>query len=246
MERSLSLRRTGLSLQRRLAQILADELHRQELAHDLTPDPDRLTELSERVRVVREAVLAQIEGRYEGPIVHPEARSTDRAWRLSSHLRNLLARGEQISASIRAEVRDDLAALKGVGQMASWQPQYADLDPSQERLAETALKLEREVYKTGRPRQLAKRHVFIRIGEPIDLGPLVPEYLRDSRAACHRVTEQLRGRIQGLIDAVGSVTPLANGGDPGSVAQVVGEMREKTDAQCTRQGGKLREPSTSG
>jgi 1-acyl-sn-glycerol-3-phosphate acyltransferase len=203
MERTLSLRKSGLSLQRRLAQILTDVLHRQELAHHLMPDPDRLSELSERVRVVREAVLSQIEGRYEDPTVKPDARPMDRAWRLSSYLRGLLNRGERISASIREEIRKDLAALKGVGQMAGWQPEYVDLDPSQERLAETVLKLEREVYKTGRPRQLARRYVFVRVGKPIDLGPLLPDYLRDSRAACHRVTEQIRERIQGLIDTTG-------------------------------------------
>ena len=54
--------------------------------------------------------------------------------------------------------------------MGGWQPQYVDLDPSQERLAETVLKLEREVYGIKRPRQLARRDVFLRIGEPIDLG----------------------------------------------------------------------------
>ena len=57
--------------------------------------------------------------------------------------------------------------------MGSWQPQYVDLDPSQERLAEMVLKLEREVYGIKRPRQLARRDVFLRIGEPIDLGRFV-------------------------------------------------------------------------
>ena len=86
--------------------------------------------------------------------------------------------------------------------MGSWQPQYTDVDPSQERLAEMVLKLEREVYRTKRPRQLAKRDVFLRIGEPIDLGRFIPAYLRDSRAVRHGVAEQLRDMIQILIGGV--------------------------------------------
>src|SRR3954463_1012453 len=57
MEQRLSRRRGGLSLQRRLAEILAEVLHRQELAHQLEPASDRLVELSERVQEVRRAIL---------------------------------------------------------------------------------------------------------------------------------------------------------------------------------------------
>ena len=41
------------------------------------------------------------------------------------------------------------------------------------------LKLEREVYGTSRPRQLARRDDFLRIGDPIELGRFVPCYLQD-------------------------------------------------------------------
>ena len=86
--------------------------------------------------------------------------------------------------------------------MGSWQPKYVDLDPSQERLAEMVLKLEREVYGIKRPRQLANRDVFLKIGEPIDLGQFVASYLDDPHAVRHGVAEQLRAVIQALIDAV--------------------------------------------
>ena len=126
----------------------------------------------------------------------------DRTWRLSSYLRGLLRQGRQYSAESRAGFRIDLAGLKRVAQMGSWQPQYVDLDPSQERLAETVLKLEREVYGIKRPHQLAKRDVFLRIGEPIDLGRFVASYLQDAQAVRHGVAEQLRDVIQALIDAI--------------------------------------------
>jgi hypothetical protein len=86
--------------------------------------------------------------------------------------------------------------------MGSWQPRYVDLDPSQERLAETVLKLEREVYGINRPHQLARRDVCLRIGEPIDLGRFVASYLQDAQAVRHGVAEQLRDVIQALINAI--------------------------------------------
>ena len=96
--------------------------------------------------------------------------------------------------------------------MGSWQPQYVDLDPSQERLAEMVLKLEREVYGIKRPRQLANRDVFLRIGEPIDLGRFVASYLQDAQAVRHGVAEQLRDEIQALINAISAAR--AGSGNP--------------------------------
>jgi len=113
-----------------------------------------------------------------------------------------LRQGRQYTAEDRATFRIDLGALKNVARMGSWQPRYVDLDPSQERLAETVLKLEREVYGINRPHQLAKRDVFVRIGEPIDLGRFVASYLQDAQAVRHGVAEQLRDVIQALINAI--------------------------------------------
>ncbi len=114
-----------------------------------------------------------------------------------------------LNAERREEFRNDLAGLKRVAQMGSWQPQYVDPDPSQERLAETVLKLEREVCGIERPRQLANRDVFLRIGDPIDLGSFMASYLRDAQAVRHEVAERLRDEIQALIDAI-----LAHGPGP--------------------------------
>src|SRR5690242_20297201 len=92
MERRLNLRVAGLTLQRRLAQIMTDLLGRHELAHHLRPAADRLAELGERVQEVRKAILSETETRYAGATAGPPSRTMDRAWRLSSYLRGLLAR----------------------------------------------------------------------------------------------------------------------------------------------------------
>jgi len=215
MEQQLSRRRGVLSLQQRLAGIVAELLHRQEVAHQLKPGTDRLAELSDRVQEVRQAILARIEGDYAGPTVKPKADPMDRAWRLSSYLRDLLTQGGRLGAKIPDKMRNDLAELKRVVQMGSWQPKYLDVDPSEERLAETVLKLEREVYRIKRPHRLANRGVFVRTGEPIDLGPLVPAYLRDGQAVRHRIAEQLRDTIQALINTLAPAPPPTGGAEPG-------------------------------
>ncbi len=202
MEQHLFRRIRGDSLPRRLGLIMAELLHRQEIVHHLEPDPDRIAELSDRVREIRQQVLSRAEEQYTGPAADSRSQMMDRTWRLSSYLRGLLRQGSQFSAERRAGFRTDLAGLKRVAQMGSWHPHYVDLDPSQERLAETVLKLERQVYGITRPRQLAKRDVFLRIGEPIDLARFAAPYLQDAQAVRHGVAEQLRDVIQSLIDAI--------------------------------------------
>jgi 1-acyl-sn-glycerol-3-phosphate acyltransferase len=199
MEQRLNSRIAGLSLQRRLAQIMADLLGRHELAHHLRPAADRLTELGDRVQEVRKAILSETEARYAGATAGPPAQTMDRAWRLSSYLRGLLARRGPSGGEDREQARTDLASAESVAQMGGWQPQYTDEDPSQERLAETVIKLEREVYRTKRPRQLGRRDLFLRIGEPIDVSRYVPDYLRDARAVRHSIAERLRDKIQDLL-----------------------------------------------
>jgi hypothetical protein len=98
--------------------------------------------------------------------------------------------------------------------MGGWQPQYTDEDPSQERLAEMVIKLEREVYQTKRPKQLARRDLSLRIGEPIDLSRYIPDYLRDAQVVRRSLAEQLRDKIQHLLEpAAPTGTPK---GGPGT------------------------------
>jgi 1-acyl-sn-glycerol-3-phosphate acyltransferase len=202
MEQHLFRRIHSDSLPRRLVLIMAELLHRQEMIHHLKPDPEYLAQMSERVQEVRQQLLAQMEDHYAGSAVNSRSQTRDRTWRLSSYLRDLLRQGRQFSAESRERFRIDLAGLKRVAQMGSWQPQYVDLDPSQERLAEMVLKLERAVYGIKRPRQLANRDVFLRIGEPIDLGRFVARYLEDAQAVRHEVAERLRDEIQALINTI--------------------------------------------
>jgi len=84
--------------------------------------------------------------------------------------------------------------------MAGWQPQYIDLAPSEERLAETVMKLEREVFKLKTPHPLGNRNAFVRIGPPLDLGRYVEPYQKDPSTLTHQISEELRNNIQSLIE----------------------------------------------
>ena len=212
MERHLAWRKQTGALNQRLSRIVAELLHRQELAHHLKLGSDEIGELTQRVQDVRQAVLAEIEEAHAGVTVNAHAQTTDRAWTLSAHLRRLLARIGRGSAAGRVQLFRDLAELNEVVQMGSWQPGYTAVDPSQERLAEMVLKLEREVYQVRRPHQLAKREIHLRIGPPIDLGQSITAYARDAQAVRHRIAEQLRDTIQHLIDGLTSVITLTNEG----------------------------------
>jgi 1-acyl-sn-glycerol-3-phosphate acyltransferase len=205
MEQHLFRPTSSESLPGRLVLIVRELLHREEMIHHLASDPDRRSELAERVQEARRAVLSQIESAYTGAAADSQAQTIDRTWRLSAYLRNLLRQAGQHSDQTRAGFRIDLAALERVAKMGAWQPNYVDLDPSQERLAEMVLKLEREVYGIKRPRQLANRDVFLRIGEPIELGQFVPAYLDQPHTVRHAVAERLRTVIQELINDI--VTP---------------------------------------
>lgn len=201
MEQRLNLRQISLSLKKRLAEIMANQLGRHELEHQLKPVANRLTELAERVQEVRKAILSQTESRYAGTTATPPTQTMDRAWRMSSYLRGLLARkGNSNSEEDRDQARTDLASSESVAQMGGWQPQYSDEEPSQEQLAETVIKLEREVYGTKRPRQLARREVSLRIGEPVELSKYIPDYVQDAQSVRRDVAEQLQNKIQNLLN----------------------------------------------
>ena len=84
--------------------------------------------------------------------------------------------------------------------MAGWQPQYIDLAPSEERLAETVMKLERAVFKLKTPKPLGNRDCLVRIGPPLDLSRYLESYKIDPSALSHQIAEELRNNIQLLIE----------------------------------------------
>ena len=60
--------------------------------------------------------------------------------------------------------------------------------------------MERELYKVKRPAQLAKRDVYLRVGEPLLLSEHLDAYTKDAHSTRNALTEALHGQIQSLID----------------------------------------------
>ena len=179
MERKLSYHSGELVLKQRIAKMFSEVLQKQEYVHHLQSETARFEQLGDRITAVRREILAQVEQRYAG-IAAAQSRTIDRAWQLGAHLRGMMSK--QTTAQRKALIESDLAELKQVAQMASWQPEYWQESMSNERLAEVVLKLEREVYRIKRPTQLARREVHLRVAAPIKLADFLDEYQKDSRA----------------------------------------------------------------
>ncbi|MBI1272412.1 hypothetical protein GC174_18455 [bacterium] len=87
-----------------------------------------------------------------------------------------------------------------MAQLTSWQPDYIEEKASFDRLAELVLKLERELFKVKRPRQLTRRDVHVTISAPIDISSFVEDYETDAHAFRHSFTEDLQKKVQAMVD----------------------------------------------
>lgn len=197
MERTLKQDLGKHALHKRLSLLQAKLLSREEMAYHIAPDENRLAKLTVRIQHARQTILEQVEDKNTDSF-NRQARTIDQAWQVSAHLREKL--GHKLTQAEEKELKAELAALSEVAQLVSWQPQYVESNPSEDRMAEMLLKLERELYRVKRPRQLAKREVYVRVAEPIDLGQFLPEYQANPHGLRHKLAEQLRDTIQALIN----------------------------------------------
>ncbi|MBU6454222.1 MAG: 1-acyl-sn-glycerol-3-phosphate acyltransferase [Cyanobacteria bacterium REEB67] len=214
MEKRLKEAIHEYSLQNRLSTIQRDLLAREEKNYNIALEAniqniqagnatapfsaEDLAKLSLRIEHARQTILRQVEDKNTA-LFSNQARTIDQAWQMSAHLREKLA--HTIDKTKEKELKDELAALNEVAQLVSWQPQYVGSNPSENRMAEMVLKLERELYRIKRPKQLAKRDVYVRLAEPIDLGAYLDEYLSEPHQLRHKMAEILRDTIQALVNA---------------------------------------------
>jgi hypothetical protein len=204
LEHHLALRSRVTTLQQQLARIMAELLKRQQPPKSLRAHEQQLIDLSDRVREVRTTIVASLTSKYPQVSLDPGARLRDRAQRLIGFLQEQLRRKQFFSPATREQIQHDVQDLQRTIQMAGWHPPYTAHDPSEERLAETVMKLEREAFGTPRPRPLANRDVLVRIGTPLDLRSALTAYQEDASGTCRRIAEALRDEIQTLIESVGS------------------------------------------
>jgi 1-acyl-sn-glycerol-3-phosphate acyltransferase len=194
MEAHLLLKPVDKAFAGRLFAIQQTLLQRQKVKHQVTTDEANNQGLTQEVRQVQRAMLTQIEEKHASP---PSKKPTiDRSWQLAAALRD----SSEHRKGLPPEIHQDLEQLRVVAQLSSWRPHYYRETNSQDRLAEAVLKLERGLYGVERPKQLARRDVYLDIGSPIDLGTMTSKYAQEPHVVRQHFTDQCREQIQTLLD----------------------------------------------
>ena len=200
IEKHLLIRASFFTFQEKIIRIMAKILKRQTLINRTQNVSKQINQLKEQLRKVQAAILSKIQVKYPQLQIDPQALLVDRAQQTISFLREQLNRKELFNLKNRIQFQKDIEDLKETIQMAGWQPQYIGLAPSEERLAEIIMKLEREVFKLKRPRPLGNRDVFMHIGNPLDLSRYLKSYQKNPSAISHQLAEELHDNIQSLIE----------------------------------------------
>ena len=199
IEKRLLIQANFFTFQEKIIRIMANILKRQELIDHTQIISEQLTQLKEEVKLAQSALLSKIETKYPQLQIDPKAQLVDHAQKIIFYLREQLLRKRLFSHETKLQLQNNIKDLKETIQMAGWQPQYIDLTPSEERLAETVMKLEREVFKLKKPRPLDNRNAFVRISPPLDLSRYVEPYQKDPSSIAHQIAEELHDNIQSLI-----------------------------------------------
>ena len=167
-------------------------------AEQVKLDIKTIEELTLQLQQAREDIISEIERRYPG-LNDSQGDLLGRAQKMTAFLREQISQKKFFTKETQKQLQDDLKAIKTSIQMATWQPQYIECNPSQERLAETVIKLERVVFGIKRPALFGKREAFVRILDLVDLSSSLAAYEEDPRNTAKRVAEELRQRIQKAI-----------------------------------------------
>jgi 1-acyl-sn-glycerol-3-phosphate acyltransferase len=155
--------------------------------------------IKERVASLRDSILDRIEDKHVGK------RRVDTVPVRIKELRRvcLEALAEPNATPERvAELRRDLNDIFVALQLFSYPGDYVLTEPTLERIAETLLKFEQDTLGAEDAKPRGPRRAIVRFGEPIDVGRRLAA-LGKSRAATGQITDELEGRIQGLLDAIG-------------------------------------------
>jgi hypothetical protein len=162
--------------------------------------------IPERIATLRALLLDRIEDRRLGK------RSTEADPVRVKELRRvcleaLAAPG--VTANDAAALRDDLRDLFVVVQLYSYPGDYVKQRPTVERVAETLMKFEEDVFAhTDMVRPHGPRRACVRLGPPIDVTAAI-EAAGKPRHAVAALTDELQRQMQELLDALGPGLPLS-------------------------------------
>lgn len=106
-------------------------------------------------------------------------------------------------------LRRDLDDVFVVLQLFSYPGDYVRECPTLERVAETLTKLEEDALGNQGARPRGPRRAILRLGPPIDVGEHLAAAGGKLRKVGQSLTEELEGRMQGLLDAIGPGRPIS-------------------------------------
>lgn len=204
----------------RIVALGTELLARAERAHGVTAAAGE--GLFERVRRLRRSLLERLEQKHLGRA--REGFDFDRARKLMIRIQGrLLAAGTgggyygPPAVPPHDPLTADLEAARLCARSVAFQDDYLLQDPTPERMAETLIKLEREVLGKEIRASLGRRRAVIRIAPPLD----VREFLAGEHAGSSRddtieaIVIRLHEALQGALDAIARETPERAGGAGG-------------------------------
>lgn len=207
MEKELSIKASTETLQQRLLTIAAKLIQRKRESHQLIDQDYSQQNLTQEIFLAQNAMFNAVELRHREMPVSQQLPLIDRSWQLAAEIKQKAK--DSSDQTSKENLQQDLDLLKEVGQLAGWSPRYLRGATSCDRLAESVMKLERELYKLKRPSPIAGRDILLTVADPIDMAQYISDYQQDARSSCRQVTQLLHEQIQGLLD---KLAQQANGG----------------------------------
>lgn len=207
MEARLSIKEYAPTLAGRLQRIQKTLLEREQAAYKIQIETTGRQDLYQEIVETENAIISQVESKHQEMRVS-QPHIIDQSWQLSAELKEDLA--AQTDVAVKKELEKDIDALREVAQLSSWRPQYYEDETSLDRLAEALMKMERELYRVKRPVPLTSRDVYVKLAAPIDLSTVLPDYLQDARSVRHKLTDDLHGQIQDLVNQLVELTKSRN------------------------------------
>jgi 1-acyl-sn-glycerol-3-phosphate acyltransferase len=174
----------------------------------------RSGELKPRIVSLRNAILDRLEDKRIGK------RRTDPVPIRIKEIRRAclvdLAEPGTTNAEVR-EINHDLNDVFVALQLFSYPGDYVRDQPSLERIAETLLKFEQDVFGTEAAIPRGERRAIVKFGKPINVANRLAE-LGKPRVANVQLTTELEGRIQSLLDEIGPGRSIEDGfSDPSAI-----------------------------
>lgn len=181
--------RPEMPVKDRIYRVAAAILSLKELEYLGAPQPGGL---SSRLRQLAETLLSRMEQQAE--IKHKGGIIPERVKEVRRHHIQTLQK-EDLTKEERARLQTEMDDLFLVVQLYSYPGDYADVQPTIERLAEIIDKFEEDVLGLDYPTIKGERRVVLQFGEPIDVTPYVT-----MTEGAHVLTKELESRVQGLLN----------------------------------------------